>query len=951
MTNQRQQLIDQVFDAVVDMPAQERERALMDRCDGDAELVVAVRSLLDSADRSDGFLDAPVPAALADFISQQTEPDLVGSTIGDYRVTDLIASGGMGTVYKAKHKDESDRSPVAIKVIRHGMYGPDAAKRFDRERQALSGLHHPNVASMIDGGVTTAGLAYLVMEYIDGESIDAYCDARAASPRERLRLILDVCAAVSHAHRNLLIHRDIKPSNILVGRDGVVKLLDFGIAKLIPEDGSDAAQTRTMTERRVVTPQYAAPEVIRGEPASTAMDVYSLGLVVYELLTGRRPYDLTNRSARAAEEIICDSAPVAPSTVVTRPNEPVSSSGTRKLASAGELARLRDSTPEQLRREYMGDLDIVVAAALHKDTTRRYASVEHFAADIERYLNGFPVLARKDSASYRAKKFYQRHKLGVVAACVMFASLVGGVGAGAYGLLNARAEAHRARVEAAKSSQINAFLQDMLGGADPEHGRTDITVREMMDLASARVDAVSLPDPQVKAAVHRTLGQTYLDLGLADQAESHLRQALALLRPLRSSARMDLCRSLLGLGKALRVTGTHAEAVAALTEALEISRSLPGAATALTVQSMVALSGVRFDQGAFDEATALLRGAVDLAQKSFGDHHRTVAEAMEKLGVTLSDRGRRDEAATLCQQALDINRSLYGPRHVRVSNSLRHLAIVRHQQFKYNEAEVLYREALDIHMELFGERHPQVARIMNNLGVLLRTTGRVVEARTMLERALTLRRDLFGNEHEAVASTLNNLATAMDAVSAEPIIRKSLVISKAVHGARHHSVGRTLQNLATSLKDQRKFAEAEPLYRRSLDILGETFGTNHPSYAFALTGLAEVLIQRQAYAKAEPLLRDSIRSREASAPKNDGLKGTALGFLGAVLLERNALNEAEESLLEAYQITSAVSGKLSPEARTQAAQLVTLYQRMDKPAAAALYQAALSEVDAGSNPP
>jgi len=940
MANDREKLVYEIFDAIVDVSPERREATLAERCAGDVELMAAVRSLVRSDKTADSFLEPPVTSALAGFIAQEMATDLVGASLGPYRITRLIASGGMGTVYQAVGGDGEAAQNVAVKVIREGMRGPEMVRRFDRERKLLASLRHVNVASLVDAGVTPDGLPFLVMEYIDGEPIDAYCDGRRLTIRERLDLMLLVCGAAAHAHRNLLVHRDIKPSNIVVTRAGVPKLLDFGIAKLIPDYEDTSTWTRTATERRIVTPQYASPEVMRGEPVSTAMDVYSLGLVLFELLTGRRPYEVTDRSVGSAERMICELEPPVPSAVVVRPDERTSAMGTRTVVDPVKMAGRRDTTPHDLRRMLRGDLDTVMMTALHKDATRRYQSVEQLASDIGRYLTGFPIKARKDSFAYRAAKFYKRHRFSLVMGGVALLFLLVGVAGVVYGYVNARRETRIAQLETAKASEINAFLHEMLAAADPEDGRADMAVREVLDVASLRLEADSLSIPEVRAAVHQTIGETYLNLGLHAEAEPHLRQAVLTRRALDSGHSRELCESLLALGTTLRLGGSHEKADFLLRDALNGSRRLDSEGMALVVRSLIALARVKEEQGAFAEAESMLREALEQGRRTHGTKHRDVAEAMERLGMVLSGTGQKqEEAVTLCRQALAINQSLFGGEHVRVSNSLRRLAVVLQEQSRYEEAEPLYRESLAIHRALFDDDHPEVARVLNNLGWLLFVTGRQEEGREMLKESLSIRRRIFGDEHMAVATTLGNLAATLDAASAEPLLRESVALSEQIHGARHYSVGRTLQNLATCLKDQGKLAEAEPLYRRAVDIMTEALGPDHPSVAYAYFGLADVLMRRGAADVAEPLLRTCIGFPTGDGPANKALRASALGLLGEIETKRGDFTSAEPHLLEAYRVAESITGPESAEAvAAQRRNLVVLYETWGRPEKAEVYR-------------
>ncbi|HKI04102.1 MAG TPA: protein kinase [Thermoanaerobaculia bacterium] len=414
MTPERWQQIQRIFEGVADRPSEERADWLAAACGGDLELHREVESLLAHEVPGAGFLE-PLIRDAAELVAGDEAERAVGRRIGPYRVTGVIGHGGMGTVFLAVRDDDQYRKQVAIKLVRQGMATDFALRRFRQERQILAGLEHPHIARLLEGGATAEGLPYFAMEYVRGEPITEYCRSRKLSIASRLKLFRQVCSAVQYAHQTLVIHRDLKPSNILVAEDGTPKLLDFGIAKLVSSelDETDFPQTilpQTVTAMRMLTPDYASPEQVRGEPMTTATDVYSLGVVLYELLTDRRPHRLEDLSMAAIEQVICTGEVEKPSTA----------------------ARRDGATPERWRRQLSGDLDTIVGMAMRKESGRRYASVEQLSEDLRRYLEGLPVMARSDSFGYRTGKLVRRHKLAIGAAALVVLSLIGGIAATAY---------------------------------------------------------------------------------------------------------------------------------------------------------------------------------------------------------------------------------------------------------------------------------------------------------------------------------------------------------------------------------------------------------------------------------------------------------------------------------------------------------------------------------------
>src|SRR5215475_12190576 len=447
------QRIENVFRTTVDRPADERDAYLTRACDGDEDLRREVLSLLEQGTAEDFIRDPIASAALA--FTAISNDDLTGERVGPYRVKRLIGRGGMGDVYEAERDDEQFRQQVAIKIIKRGMDTEFVRDRFLRERQILASLDHPHIARLIDGGATPDGSPYFVMEFVAGEPITDYCRRQSLSVNEKLKLFLKVCSAVQYAHQKLVVHRDLKPSNILIDEDGEPKLLDFGIAKLLSPDGSQP-QTRTETALRLMTPEYASPEQARGQAVATTTDVYSLGVVLYELLTDRRPYEFRTYSPAEIERTICDTGIEEPSKVVGR----------------------MTGADAKLARQLAGDLDNIAMMAMRIEPERRYQSVEQFSEDIRRHLAGMPVVARKDTFGYRAGKFVRRHKAGVAILAPLIVLAVAMTDQAA----RIARERDRANQETATAQAATQSLVAMFEVADPDKARGNvITARELLD--------------------------------------------------------------------------------------------------------------------------------------------------------------------------------------------------------------------------------------------------------------------------------------------------------------------------------------------------------------------------------------------------------------------------------------------------------------------------------------
>jgi serine/threonine protein kinase/tetratricopeptide (TPR) repeat protein len=427
MTSEQWQKVKELFQFALERAPEERHAFLVDACNGDDRLVREVISLLKFDARADAFIEAPATAVVPELFTPHPSR-FVGRRIGPYRILKEIGQGGMGAVCLAERADEQYEQRVAVKLVKPGLDSAFIINRFLSERQILANLDHPNIANLLDGGTTEDGSPYLVMEFIDGLPVDQYCDANKLPIKERLRLFSKVCAAVAHAHRKLVIHRDLKPSNVLVTDQGVPKLLDFGIAKILSPDPSASLSDHTAANLRLMTPDYASPEQVRGDSITTSSDIYSLGVLLYKLLTGHHPYRVKKNLAQEIERVVCEQEPERPSTIVSRTGDGPSTNGmSRVTVTPASVSNDRDTEPGKLRRLLGGDLDNIVLMAIRKEPQRRYLSVEQFSEDIRRHLEGLPVIARKDTLVYRTEKFVRRHKVGVAAAALVLFTLIAGI--------------------------------------------------------------------------------------------------------------------------------------------------------------------------------------------------------------------------------------------------------------------------------------------------------------------------------------------------------------------------------------------------------------------------------------------------------------------------------------------------------------------------------------------
>jgi len=776
-------------------------------CADNAELRAEVNALLAAGDQAPPLLDRPALESFAELLLSADHAEaLVGRRLGVWRLTRVIAAGGMGVVYAAERDDGQFQQTVAIKLIQRDLVSPELIRRFQQERQTLAHLDHANIARLLDGGLTDDGLPYLVMEHVVGRPIDVYCDEQGLSTPQRLGLFQTVCAAAQHAHQNLVIHCDLKPGNILVAPDGTPKLLDFGIARVLRTHNAAREPPRASTAPQRMTPEYASPEQVRGQPVTTATDVYALGVLLYELLTGLRPYRFPSRYRYDIERAICEQEPLKPSTAVRRAADPrTSAEGSAGVSPARPRRTASTLDPQaarRLRRRLSGDLDAIALKAMAKDPRQRYASVEQLAEDIRRHLSGLPVGARLPTLRYRTAKFLRRNWAPLSAAAALAASLVIGVVATAWQAHAARRERDRAFVAQATAEQINQFLQNMLASADPAQVGPDATVRQVLDQAAARVGVDLYDRPEVEAAARRTLGNTYLSLALYDQAQEQLEAALGLFR---------------------RVLGKRHPTVASV---------------------LGDLGRLMYARRDLDQAEAICRQALDIARQTLAPTHPDLATGVNNLAAVLRARGDLDAAEELHQEALAIRRRAFGREHEAVAESLNNLAAVLFARQRYEEALPLTREALAIRRKTLGDQHPLVLQSMANLGRLLANLGHYAEAEPLLEEALRSYRQRHGDQHPDVGVVHMHQGALYLAIEqyerAEAAFRAGLQIFRLSFGEDDRRTLTALRSLGDALAGLRRYPEAEAILLDGLARMERLLGADDPATRALLASLARL---------------------------------------------------------------------------------------------------------------
>jgi eukaryotic-like serine/threonine-protein kinase len=886
MNNERWQRIKQLFAALAMVPPAERTARLDAECADDADSRALVESLLAQHDAAGDAVRGAVERAAAEAMQSESAAS-IGRKLGPWQLVGLIARGGMGAVYLAERADGQFEQAAAVKLINPATLSAEALQRFNDERQILARLRHPNVARLIDGGTTEDGVPWLAMELVEGARIDEYCRRERLDLDARLTLFRKVCAAVQYAHRNLVVHRDIKPSNILVDRDGEPKLLDFGVAKLFR--GEQRELTVTVTERRALTPRYASPEQLRGLPLTTSTDIYSLAVLLYELLVGGNPYGVDGADSAKLYWAICEAEPVPPSAIAGR---------------AGDLTGTLLGA-ERLRRALRGDLDNIVLKALRKEPERRYDSVQDFSDDVERYLHDEPVTARADTFQYRAAKFVKRRRGPVLAAAAVAVAVAVQSAFFVQRILTERdvAEAARSRAE-----QMSQFLQDMLRGADRfESSGQEVTVRDVLDSGAERVRTQLADEPVEQARMMQTIADTY--------------HALSMYEP----------------------------AMALTKDALSIRRRELGPDDVETLQSMRE-EGVLTYLGGGDtnEAVKLLEETRDRQIAALGSDSSEVAATRNELGIALRTLGSPSAALAELRTAYDVLVKLppEHPDHRFEPSIMNQIGNALDAMGESENALGAYREALALYTKRGQEDDPVVGGLQHNIGLTLRTQGKLKEALPYLRAALDHTRRILGEQSEDFEVQLTSLGRTLAQLGrfdeANPYLNRAVEVGEQLYGVEHPYFAYDLVNQARLLQLEGRHAEAVAIFERATAIYRKAYGPYHRFLAAAEVGLADSLIELSRAAEAEALVRGTLERMHAD-PEHErqveamgrNVRGKALAALGRDAEARALLSAGVGDLRE-------IVGNVHPLTAQAAGNLVTFLDARGEKAAADEYRGLLA---------
>jgi serine/threonine-protein kinase len=833
--------IESIFENAIELPWIERSDWVADQCGTDRRLRAEVEALIAAHERPDGVLEVNVAGSLMDVL----DPTGPVGRIGAYRVLRELGRGGMGVVYLAERDDGQYRQQVAVKVLRASPDGADLRQRFRGERQILATLKHRSIAQLFDGGVTDSQLPYLVMEHVDGLPITTYCDTHKLGIDARLRLFRDVCGAVHYAHQNLVIHRDIKPGNILVSSDGVVKLLDFGIAKLLDPALDPADQPHTRTELRVMTPEYASPEQIRGEVVTTASDVYALGVVLYELLSGRRPYDATGISPQKFAELVCARVPERPSTVVS---------------------------DERLRHTLNGDLDAIVMMALRKDAVDRYGSVDLLWEDLQRYLDGLPVHAHRGSRLYRARKFLGHHRVESAAAAVVALSLAVSTGVAVRQATLAARERDRAQHALAEAEQslkqsesVTGFLVGLFDAAMPTRGVAAFTVEELVRRGTTQIETFR-GQPLVQARMLEAMGRVHMMMAQFPEARAALERSLALRVAQLGAQHVEVAGTLFYLGEVMRLSGQYHRADSLTRRALAIRTAALGPRHPANAEVLSQLASILIYFSDFNGAENMSRRALEVRRESLRSNDPLIGESLEFHAMHLRRLGRIADAETELREAIAVYRAGAGPQSIGAAGTQLRLAdLVLDWRGDTVQAESLMRSALAITRAALGDEHPRTSWAMTDLAELLTQRGQYREAEQLAGAAVEIERRTFGAHHLNVANSASSLVGAYIAAGklteAERMQREVLAIYEQTLGQNHTSYAGAVGRLSQIAMARGRYDQAIALRQRSIDIRRRLFGDQSAVYGIDVARLAQVYARKREFATADSLFSVSLANQ------------------------------------------------------------------------------------------
>jgi serine/threonine-protein kinase len=878
--------LEAALDQLLDAEESARPALVGELAAGDAAFARELAELLAVESTAGDWLERPVEGFAPDLLASaataatdRAHADLAGRRLGPWRLLREIGRGGMGTVFLAERADGQFEQRVALKLVRADLRSASARRRFLDERRLLARLSHPGIARLLDGGVTEDGTPYLVLEYVEGAPLLDHVRARRLGLDARLDLFLGICSAVEHAHRSLVVHRDLKPANVLVTDEGEVKLLDFGIARLLEDDGVEAVRTRF--DERVLTPEYAAPELLLGGTVTTATDVYSLGVLLYELATGRRPLEIDASSLLELERVLGERRPAPPS-----------------RRAAGSTA-----TEAGFARRLAGDLDAVLLKALETRPEDRYASVAELVDDLERARAMLPVRARRLGPARRAARFVRRHRLAVLAAAAVVALL-------ALGVASTLWQARRALREAERVRQVKDFTLGLFESSDPDvTGGDALTAEQILERGLERIDRDLAGQPALQADMLEVVGDVLLKLGRYDEAIAPFERAVALRRAGAGEGSTELARALVRLGDTAHFRFDLDRAETLYDEAERIQRRALGVEHPDRLATEALLGRIELDRGEFGLARRRLDPLLATARRTLGGDHPLTVEVESALAEALLAAAEWAAAERIFGHVLAAQRRRHGALHSEVATALVNHGVALEALGRLDAAEASYREALAVDRRLLGPGHPTLAPDLSNLGSVLTRRGRCAEAIALLEEARDIELGRAEPAAPELAAHLFNLARALACADRtdEAIVaaRRAIELESASFGDGHELVAISRVVLARALADQGALDPAERLLRSARSDLAERLAPEDPRRAEAAFALGRVLRLRGDAAAAEAIQAPELDSLRARLGDADLRTAEAALELALTRLELGRFDAARELLGGARRSLSA----------------------------------------------
>ena len=940
MKAERWQAVRKVLEEALDLPLAERLAYVDQVCGDDGDLRREVVSMIASYEEEGDALESPVMdlegVLSAGMVGGETLTE-AQRQVGAYHLIEQIGQGGMGAVFLARRSDRAYQKKVAVKLLRPGWTSEDLLRRFRRERQILANLEHPNITKLLDGGTTEDGRPYLVMEYVDGLPVDVYCRRKGLHVEQRLEIFLQILDAIQIAHANLIVHRDLKPGNILVTEEGEPKLLDFGIAKILQPASFQQTVLPTRTGLMPMTLEYASPEQVLGKTVTTAADVYALGVLLFELLTGERPYEFAEGGLDSIVEVVCHQEPRKPSTVVL---------------TTSSRPQAKDWDARGVSRRLSGDLDAIVLHALRKEPAARYSSVARFADDLRRHLSGHPVAARRDTFWYHTTKFVRRHRLAVGGTILTFLVLLGFIvvllGQQSRNLEQSRqTERERNRAEA-----VSGWLLELFELPAPSRARGEkVTARELLDKGAKTITEDLSSSPLLQAELMGTMGRTYAQLGLYREGIALLQRSITLHRRITEPDLETLVFHLQELSEALTATGEYRRAQVLGREALALSQRVQTKDTLAQAEAMALLGHLRDLMGDHEAAEPMLSEALVLVRQ--GGDPAALAKVLEYAAEAARRRDEIEDARAMYKEALMMLGEHHGKQHPEVALIKSSLADVE-KYWDPDAAELLFREAIASQREIFKGAHGVLATALNNFGFLLYEGGRYDEAESYFKEALEMQTELYGEKHRKVAASLNNLASVEarrgNIGGAEGLNRQALAIYAEHLGENHPEYAKQLSNLGSLVLRQGRIEEGKDLFDRALAITEDVLGSHHHERVATLLGRGQVDYRRGDMAAAQEFFAEAVDIAYESLGERHPELAKALLLLGMAFQEGGRLELGVERLEEALAVEArdGATSRLSFEIETRLADLYLELSRWEDAEASARHAfEALSEEEAG----